>query len=82
MNNNNIITCPHCNEYVVIEELNCCIFRHGIYIFNGKQIDPHLPKADCDYLFQNKRIFGCGKPFRIIKNENNEILRVEICDYI
>jgi hypothetical protein len=82
MENNNIVICPHCHEYIVIEELNCCIFRHGTYKINGTQIDPHLPKTECDRLFNNKLIFGCGKPFRIIKGENNNILKVEICDYI
>jgi hypothetical protein len=80
--NNNVIICPHCNEFIIIEELNCCIFRHGTYKTNGNQIDPHLPKTQCDYLFQQNLIFGCGKPFQIIKDENNNIIRVEICDYI
>jgi hypothetical protein len=79
---NNIVVCPHCNDYVVIEELNCCIFRHGINKTDGTQIDPHLPKPECDRLFQNNLIFGCGKPFRIIKGENMEIIGVEKCDYI
>jgi len=24
------VICPHCNEPILIEKLNCCIFRHGI----------------------------------------------------
>ena len=24
-----ILKCPHCNEYILIEKINCAIFRHG-----------------------------------------------------
>ena len=27
-----IFKCPHCEEYIIIEKLNCGIFRHGIII--------------------------------------------------
>ena len=27
-------------------------------------------------------IYGCSKPFRLVKNSTNEISFVEICDYI
>jgi len=73
--------CPHCKELVLIEQLNCCIFRHGILIESGKQIDPHASKELCDYYIEKNKIYGCGKPFQIIKNENNELIAV-ICDYI
>ena len=39
-----IITCPNCNEFIIVEKLNCGIFRHGILKETGKQIDPHLSK--------------------------------------
>lgn len=81
LTNEIIIKCPHCNEHVIIEKLNCCIFRHGIIIKSGKQIDPHLPKEQCERLIRKKLIYGCGKPFKIIKNENNEFETI-ICDYI
>jgi len=76
-----IIRCPHCNDYIFIEELNCKIFRHGVLISNGKQIDPHSSKEDCDFFILNKMIYGCGKPFRIIVNTDDEF-KVEICEYI
>jgi hypothetical protein len=71
-----IINCPHCHEYIEIVEINCSIFRHGVYKTNYQQINPHLPKAECDRLQQNDLIFGCGKPFIIREN------KAEICDYI
>ena len=48
-----IITCPHCNDYIEIIELNCCIFRHGVYKSNNEQINPHLDKEQCDNLIKN-----------------------------
>jgi hypothetical protein len=77
-----IIQCPHCNDYVYVflNELNCKIFRHGIYKNNYEQIDPHLPKEKCEFLIQNKLIYGCGKPFKVIKENNYYISTV--CEYI
>ena len=77
-----ILNCPHCEDLVVvyIKELNCHIFKHGIYKTTLKQIEPHMKKDRCDYLFDNKLTYGCGKPFRIIKNDNKYC--VEICEYI
>jgi hypothetical protein len=76
-----IIECPHCKENVLIEKLNCCIFRHGTLKINGKQIDPHASKDLCDFYVAKQLIFGCGKPFKIIKNDKDEFVAV-ICDYI
>ena len=75
-----IINCPHCGEYVIIEKVNCAIFRHAIKISSGKQIDPHASKEKCDYYINNKKIYGCGKPYQIIKE--GEIFKAIICDYI
>lgn len=78
-----IVNCPHCNDYVIIEKINCGIFRHGTFIKNNKQMDPHEKKEKCDYYFENKLIYGCGKPFCVKIDENDkEKLMVEICDYI
>ena len=76
----NIIHCPHCNIPVLIEELNCSIFRHGVFIKTNTQIPPHASKKECEYYIKNNLIFGCGKPFKIIKINNH--LLPEICDYI
>ena len=77
---NIIVNCPNCNIPVLIEQLNCRIFRHGILRSNGKQINPHSSKEMCDYYIANERIYGCGKPFRI-ENINSNLVAV-ICDYI
>lgn len=75
-----IIECPHCLQPIIIEKINCGIFRHGIYKHNGEQIPPHLNKPNCEYLIQQKLIYGCGKPFQII--EQNKSFQTIICDYI
>lgn len=75
-----IVICPHCNEDIIIEEINCAIFRHGIFKHNYEQIPPHSPKELCDEWVEKKLIFGCGKPFQLIKNHDTHI--AQICDYI
>jgi hypothetical protein len=75
-----IVICPHCKEYIIIKQLNCAIFRHGIFKENGNQIDPHSKKELCDYYVKENKIYGCGKPFRI--NIINNKFETEICEYI
>jgi hypothetical protein len=77
---NIVITCPHCQNFVIIEKLQCGIFRHGVLIKTGKQIDPHANKELCDYYINNNKIYGCGKPYQVIK-EGNEYKAI-ICEYI
>jgi hypothetical protein len=58
---------------------------------NHKQINPHMPKVECDQLVKDDVIFGCGKPFELIpltelkQNENPSIdasYNVVKCEYI
>jgi hypothetical protein len=76
------IQCPHCELYIIIykNEINCAIFRHGVLKKNGNQIGPHSSKKECENLVKDDLIYGCGKPFKIIKTEKD--YKVEICDYI
>ncbi len=79
------IECPHCKLIIEIIKLNCGIFRCGIIKNSMKQIDPHLPKEQCDLLVNNNVIYGCGKPFFVkqISIINNEFYyEVSVCDYI
>jgi len=79
-----VIICPHCNDPIIIEKFNCCIFRHGILKDTGKQMDPHTVKEECDRLAKEGLIYGCGKPFKVIIDltEENEKYIIEICEYI
>ena len=82
---NIIVKCPYCNDSILIEQLNCCIFRHGVLKSNGKQINPHATKELCEFYVKNKLINGCGKPFIIQFNENLEDINSYIaikCNYI
>ena len=71
-----LVTCPHCNQFIIMEALNCGIFRCGIYKQNGEQIPPHLDRERCLELVRDHLIFGCGQPFRIVGDE------AEKCDWI
>ena len=48
---------------VASNQINCKIFRHGIYKQNYDQIGSHERKELCDQLFKDGLIYGCGKPF-------------------
>ncbi len=77
-----VLECPHCKDQVFIQqkEINCGIFRHGVYKQNNQQMNPHAPKEECDKAKDEDLIWGCGKPFRVYVR-NNEYF-IEICDYI
>lgn len=76
-----IVICPHCSEPVLIEQVNCAIFRHGTHKNNGEQMDPHAPKTECDRLVREDAIYGCGRPFRIYLGPSGEWIAI-ICEYI
>lgn len=90
------VLCPHCEIWIIIEQVNCGIFRHGVHRFTGMQVPPHLDKEQCDKLFELGIIFGCGKPFKLVSNpeydpnithvgpkdKENPKWIAESCDYI
>lgn len=83
MNNQYIVVeCPHCKHlvYIVLKELNCQIFRHGIFKNNYQQIDPHLSKEKCEELVKTNSIYGCSKPFKIV--HHNGSYKAVVCEYI
>lgn len=75
-----ILNCIHCNELVIIEQINCAIFRHAVFKNNFIQINPHESKENCEKYIKNDLIYGCGKPFKIITD--NETYKLIECDYI
>jgi len=40
-----VVSCPHCEDPVLIEKLNCHIFRHGTFISNGHTNQPTFYKG-------------------------------------
>ena len=91
-----ILMCPQCGGYIMIKKVNCGIFRHGILKKNGKQINPHASKQQCEQYVKKQLIEGCGKPFRLVpnpqfdpsithvgpKDKENPKWIAESCDYI
>jgi hypothetical protein len=75
-----IVQCPHCQDWIFIEAVNCAIFRHAVYKSTLEYIPPHAPKEECDRLIQEGLVYGCAKPFRLEYLENR--LVPVICDYI
>jgi hypothetical protein len=78
-----IFDCPHCQQHIIveIEQVNCAIFRHGVLKTTGQQMDPHAPKAQCDLLAAEGAIWGCGKPFRLVLQEDGKF-SLHICEYL
>jgi len=76
-----VVICPHCKEPVLIEKLNCGIFRHGVSKVTGQQLAPHLDKQNCDSLKEKDLIYGCGRPFQV-KRDATQLFFAEECDYI
>ena len=76
--------CPHCDmlSMVLVKEINCAIFRHGSYVKTLLPIDPHTPKEICEQLVAKNLIFGCGKPFKLIKNSRTGNWNAIVCGYI
>ena len=77
-----IVVCPHCSVLVLIEQLNCCIFRHAVFKNNFEPIHPHLPKVDCEKLIFDNLVYGCARPFQIVPQEKTNTFIVKIIDYI
>jgi hypothetical protein len=75
-----IVECPHCKGICHIEQVNCGIFRHAVYKHNNEPIPPHSLKEECERLLQSGQIYGCAKPFRVEKKDD-EYIAVE-CEYI
>jgi hypothetical protein len=77
------VKCPHtlCGITIQIVALNCAIFRCGVFKATGRQVDPHLPKRECDALIASGLIYGCGGPFRVYPTETGAFESV-VCDYI
>jgi hypothetical protein len=75
------VKCPHCDIIIEVLELNCKIFRCGIFKDSLTQINPHLHKIECDRLITEDLIYGCGKPFRVDIDSQGEYIS-SICDYI
>ena len=77
-----VFSCPHCEQPILIyeNEINCMIFRHAVFKETMEQVDPHASKEMLDLLVMENKVYGCGKPFRLIRNEGSFLI-VE-CGYV
>ena len=75
-----LISCPHCSMTVEIIALNCRIFRCGVFKNTMRQIDPHLPKEQCEKLIEDRVIYGCARPFKVEGTTDKP--EVSVCGYI
>lgn len=72
-----IVLCPHYGDSIIIEQINCRIFRHAIYKTTGEQMDPHASKEVCEKARMDGVIYGCARPF-LLEASGCAI----ICEYI
>lgn len=80
-----LLKCPNCGNFFITAEndINCAIYRHAALKSNMEQIDPHMSKDDCDKLIKEGLVYGCAKPFKIIKKESLDFPYEAVkCDYI
>jgi len=59
--------CPHCSLLLEVQQndLNCCIFRHGVIKGQGP-VNPHASQQEIQRLKQTGKLIGCGGPHRLI----------------
>ena len=77
------LTCPNCGVSIVIESVNCGIFRCGVYKLSKQQIDPHAAKETVERLLANGEIYGCGQPFQLLTFPMDDVkTRLVKCGWI
>jgi len=62
--------CPYCKTKIILEKINCGIFRCGIYqLKNGKfrQLPKHGSKNRIDTIKNKYKVYGCGNPVKYHK---------------
>jgi len=70
-----LVNCPACKEPVLIDQVNCGIFRHAFYTDTLKTVDPHASKRHIMETMACGRLGGCGAPFEVVDG------RARMCDY-
>ena len=48
----------------------------------GQQVPPHASQKVCDELAAKGLIWGCGKPFILVRGSSGRVEKVETCEYI
>lgn len=74
------VKCPHCECMIELIQINCGIFRHGVYKSTMQQMNAHASETECNDAIMKDEIYGCGKPFRV-ELINDEYIAIT-CPYI
>lgn len=77
-----IVECPHCQAPFEVDEGNCLVFRHAVDKKSMRPIAPHTPKEECERFLREGKIFGCGKPIKLVFDKAAKKWIGEICEYI
>ena len=66
-----MFTCPYeeCQGTITVapNQINCGVFRHGVYKTSGRPVGAHLSQDKCLELVKQGKVYGCVQPFRIRK---------------
>jgi hypothetical protein len=66
-----MFTCPYeeCQGTITVapNQINCGVFRHGVYKATGRPVGAHLSQDKCLELVRQGKVYGCVQPFRIRK---------------
>ena len=70
--------CPRCKVQIEVKEndINCKIFRCGVFKSNFLPIYPHLSLIECEKLIEQDKIYGCGASLELV--DKNIVVK---CDY-
>ena len=53
-----------------------------VSVHQGTQISPHAPQAICDDLVEKGLIWGCGKPFQLLRGSSGMVEYAVKCGYL
>ena len=69
---------------IVIEQINCGIFRHAVWKETMEPVHPHATQEQLEEWLRTEKIFGCGKPFRLIHKAGADAIEYTpiVCEYI
>lgn len=72
-----LIQCPHCDCFIEVEALNCCMFVHGVYVKSDTfiQINQHIHEGELVNLTKIYKTHGCLGAFKIQIWDNDTLLK-------
>ena len=67
-----VVHCPHCRlpASITSQEIDAGAIYHGVMKKNGHKIQKRIPPEWVQYLKSNDLIYGCGKPFMVLRKSS------------